>query len=306
MPNIQLQPLLTMVVGSYPTEGLPPRRAIQQAVEDQVAAGLDLISDGEPRGDMIARFASRIPGIQRADDGAWEVTDPLDQPESPIAAPDYTLARELAARRAEVKGVVTGPVTLALALRVAPDAPYIGPQDPALILRLAAILGREVAALVACGARIVQADEPSLPLALRAGRVQPELASAALREFAAAPPLPALHVCGDIRDIAMDLLLLDFAIYSVENTAIPNLAAFDDEQLEFAGARVAAGCVSSADATVEEVSVIRERIRAALRLVPAERLWVAPDCGLRQLERAVASEKLARMVAAAQVVRADV
>ncbi len=305
MPNIQRQPLLTMVVGSYPTEGLPPRRAIQRAVEDQLIAGVDVISDGEPRGDMIATFASRIPGIRRADDGAWEVTDALDQPDSPIVAPDYTLARELTARRAEVKGAVTGPVTLALALRVAPDAPYIGPEDPALILRLAEILGREVAALVACGARIVQVDEPSLPVALRTGRVSSELVSDALREFAAAPPMPALHVCGDIRDIAMDLLLLNFSVYSVENTTILNLAAFGDEQLEFTGGRVAAGCVSSVDTAVEEVAVIRERIRAAMRLVPPQRLWVAPDCGLRELPREAAREKLARMVAATQDLRAE-
>ncbi|HEU0028074.1 MAG TPA: hypothetical protein VFQ25_13245 [Ktedonobacterales bacterium] len=305
MPNIKRQPLLTMVVGSYPTDGLPLRRAIQQAVEDQLIAGVDVISDGEPRGDMIATFASRILGIHRADDGVWEVTDALDQPESPVVASDYALARELTARRAEVKGAVTGPITLALALRVAPDAPYIGPEDPALILRLAEILGREVAALVACGARIVQVDEPSLPIALRSGRVSLELATDALREFAAAPPMPALHVCGDVRDVAMDLLLLNFAVYSIENTTIPNLVAFDDEQLEFADGRIAAGCVSSADAAVEDVAVIRERIRAAMRHIPPQRLWVAPDCGLRALPRGVAREKLARMVAATQDLRAE-
>lgn len=305
MPDIQRQPLLTTVVGSYPTDGAEPRRAIQRAVEDQLFAGVDIISDGEPRGDMIARFASRIPGIERAHDGAWVVVDALDQPAMPITATDFTTARTLAAGRAEVKGVVTGPVTLALALRIAPDAPYIGPEDPELVLRLARILGHEVAALVASGARVVQVDEPSLPLALRAGRVGPELVSDALREFAAAPPLPALHICGDIRDVAMELLLLNFAIYSVENTTSTNLVAFDGDHLEFADVRVASGCVSTTDPAIEDVAVIRERIRAAMRHVPAERLWVAPDCGLRGLGRAVAREKLARMVAATQELRAD-
>ena len=103
----------------------------------------------------------------------------------------------------------------------------------------------------------------------------------------------------------MDLLLLNFSVYSVENTSIPNLAAFDDEQLEYAGGRVAAGCVSSVDAAVEEVAVIRERIRASMRLIPPQRLWVAPDCGLRALPREVAREKLTRMVAATQDLRAE-
>ena len=50
MPNIRRQPLLTSVVGSYPTDELPARRAIERAVEDQLLAGVDVISDGQPRG----------------------------------------------------------------------------------------------------------------------------------------------------------------------------------------------------------------------------------------------------------------
>jgi 5-methyltetrahydropteroyltriglutamate--homocysteine methyltransferase len=295
MPNIRRQPLLTAVVGSYPTDGLPTRRAIERAVEDQLLAGVDVISDGQPRGDMIATFAARIPGIERRDDGVWTVFDSLDVPGASILAADYALARELAARRAEVKGILTGPITLALALRVAPEAPYNAPHDPALILRLAEILGRELAALVAAGARITQVDEPLLPLALADGRVPLELASDALREFAATSTIPVLHTCGDVRTLANDLLLLNFA----------NAAAFDDEQLDFSGSKVSAGCVDTASAEIETTDIIRERIRATMAHIPAERLWVSPDCGLRLLPREAALEKLKRMVAATQDLRAE-
>lgn len=305
MPNIRRQPLLTSVVGSYPSDGLPARRAIERAVEDQLLAGVDVISDGQPRGDMIEVFAARIPGIARRDDGGWEIVDTLDFPGTPILAGDFTLARELTARRAEVKGVLTGPITLALSLRVAPEAPYNAPHDPQLILRLAEILGRELAALVASGARVTQVDEPLLPRALDGGLVTMELASDALREFAATSMLPVLHVCGDVRDLANDLLLLNFAVYDIENCAIPNADAFDAEQLDFAGSKVSAGCVTTTSAEVETVAVIRERIRATMRLIPPERLWVSPDCGLRLLPRAAAQEKLKRMVAATQELRAE-
>src|SRR5262245_25638729 len=97
------QPLLTAVVGSYPADGLPPRRAIARAVEDQLAAGVDLIGDGQVRGDMIAAFAGRIPGLRRAPDGAWEVEAALDLPDAPITVADFVFARELAAGRAAVK-----------------------------------------------------------------------------------------------------------------------------------------------------------------------------------------------------------
>ncbi len=303
MPNIRRQPLLTTVVGSYPTDDLPLKRAIERAVEDQILAGVDVISDGQPRGDMIEVFASRIPGIERRDDGAWEVVDTLDFPGSPIVAVDYAQARSLAARRAEVKGIVTGPITLALSLRVAPEAPYNAPHDPTLILRLAEIQGRELAALVAAGARVTQVDEPLLPQTLH-GLVSLELASGALREFAATSNLPVLHTCGDVRDLANDLLLLNFAIYDIENTQTANAAAFDDEQLDFSGSKISAGCVNTANAEVETTDVIHERIRATMALIPPERLWVSPDCGMRLLSRDVALEKLKRMVAATQELRA--
>lgn len=304
MPNIKRQPLLTTVVGSYPTDGMPPRLAIERAVEDQILAGVDVISDGQPRGDMIDIFASRIPGIERRDDGAWEVVESLDFPGASVLAVDFALARTLAGRRAEAKGIITGPITLALSLRVAPEAPYNAPHDPALILRLAELQGREMAALVAAGARITQVDEPLLPYALQ-GRVSPELVSDALREFAATSTLPMLHVCGDVRDITNDLLLLNFAVYSIENSRIANVAAFDEEELDFSGSKISAGCIDTTSADVESIEAIRERIHTAMRSIPPERLWVSPDCGLRPLPRAAALEKLKRMVAATQDLRAE-
>ena len=296
-------PLLTTVVGSYPPSGLPPRRAIQRAVEAQIAAGVELISDGQARGDMIGAFASRIPGFRLAPDGIWEVVDPLDQPDGPIVAPDYALALALAAGRAEVKGIVTGPITLALSSRVGAGTPYTGPDDPALILRLSELLAREVAAVVSAGARVVQVDEPLLGRVL-GGRISPELAHDALRALAAIPRVPALHVCGDIRAVASELLVLPFAVFDIENTRIANLASFDPDMLEFSNTVVSVGCIDTQTEEVESVQVVRDRIRAALDSLPAERLWISPDCGLRNLDESAAQRKLAHMVAAVQDVRA--
>ncbi len=305
MRDLDSLPLVTTVVGSYPTDNLPPRRAMQRAIEDQVAAGIDLVSDGQPRGDMIATFAARIPGFRRGADGVWEIEDALDQPEAPILATDYAFARGLVGRRAELKGVVTGPITLALSSRVAPSAPYRHPADPALILRLTEILGREVAALVAAGARAVQVDEPALGAAL-GPQVSPELAHDALRDLAALPRYSILHVCGDIRSVADELLILPFAALDIENTRIPNLAAFDDDQLEFSTGVIAVGCVDTQDETIEPVDVIRGRIRDALGRLEASRLWLSPDCGLRALSRESARAKLAALVEAANDVRATI
>lgn len=308
MLDIEYQPLLTTVTGSYPSGGLPPRRAIQRAVEDQIAAGVDLISDGQMRGDMIGTFAGRIPGFQLADDGVWEVVAALDLPDSPITASDYAFARGLAGGRAELKGVVTGPITLALSCRVTPASPYASSDDPALILRLAEILAHEVAALVAAGARVVQVDEPVLSKALGtgAGQISPELAHDALRDLAAIPRMPGLHVCGDIRAIASELLILPFSLLDIENTRVANLAAIDPDQLEFATVKLGVGVIDTQSAEVETVETIRERIRASLTALPADRLWLSPDCGLRLLDPEVAKSKLAALVAAVKDVRGEI
>jgi 5-methyltetrahydropteroyltriglutamate--homocysteine methyltransferase len=304
MADWQELPLVTTVVGSYPTDGLPRRRAVQRAVEDQIAAGIDVIADGQVRGDMVTTFAEQLPGYRQADDGHWEVYAALDRPAMPIAAADYALARRIAAGRATVKGVVTGPITLALASQVAPDAPYFAPHDPNLILRLAELLAHEVAALVAAGADVVQVDEPALATAL--GRqVPPELAENALRDLAALPALPILHVCGDVRSIADELLALSFAALDLEGTRLDNLTAIDRDALEFAGARLCYGCVDTQSQEVEPVAIVRERVRVAMRAVGPERLWLSPDCGLRNLSQVAARGKLATMVAAVRDVRAE-
>lgn len=304
MPSVEFQPLLTTVVGSYPSGGLPPRRAIHRAVEDQIAAGVELISDGQMRGDMIATFASRIPGFRLADDGVWEIVDALDLPADPITVQDYALARTLAGGRAQVKGIVTGPSTLALACRISHSAPYSEAADPALLLRLAEILSREVAALVAAGATVVQIDEPIFATAL-GERISPELAYDALRGLVSSPRLPMLHVCGDVRAIAEELLILPFAALSIENTRIANLAAFDPDELSFSSARLCPGVVDTQTDEVESPETLRQRIRDALERVEGDRLWIAPDCGLRLLSPEAAKAKLTRMVAAAHEVRAE-
>jgi 5-methyltetrahydropteroyltriglutamate--homocysteine methyltransferase len=301
----QDQPLLTTVVGSYPTGGLPPRRALQRAVEEQIAAGVELISDGQVRGDLIALFAERIPGFERSADGGWVVREELERPETPVAAPDFALAQRVAAGRAAVKGVVTGPVTLALASRIGVNAPYVAPHDPALILKLAEIMAYEVAALVAAGAEVVQVDEPVLATA-RGRLVSSELLENALRDLALLPACPVLHVCGDVRAILDDLLGLPFRVLDIEGTRVDHLASLDRDQLVYADMRMAYGCVDTQDSEVEPARVIVDRVRRAVSaLRSAERLWISPDCGMRSLAPDMARAKLAAMVEAVQDVRAS-
>ncbi len=296
-------PLLTAAVGSYPPGDLPPKRAIQRAVEDQIAAGIDLISDGQVRGDMISLFAVGIPGFRRGLDDTWELEAPPDLPSEPLVAGDYLLARLLAGERATVKGVITGPVTLALSTRLAPGTPYNGASDPRFILRLAEILAREAAGLVAAGAEIVQIDEPLLPGAVANG-LEIELAEQALREVTAILPFSILHICADVRLIADWLLTMPISALSVAGTRFDTLGAFEADDLEYADMRLIYGCVDTEAPTTEGRQTIQERIQRAVERLGPERLWLSPDCGLRPRSRDDAQEILSELADAAQTVRA--
>jgi 5-methyltetrahydropteroyltriglutamate--homocysteine methyltransferase len=296
-------PLLTTAVGGYPPGDLPPKRAIQQAVEDQIAAGIDLISDGQIRADMIGLFAAGIPGYRPARDGVWELVAPPDIPAEPLVAADYLLARLLAKGRAAVKGVLTGPITLALSTRLAPGTPYDGSGDPHLILRLADILGREAAALVAAGAEIVQIDEPKLPEALQNG-LEIELVEQALRDVTAIIPFSILHICADVRPIAYDLLTLPIDALNIAGGRIDTLNAFEANDLESAGIRLVYGCVDTQAPAPDDRQTIQARIERAVERWGAEHLWLSPDCGLRLHSREQAQEILGELAEAAQAVRA--
>ena len=297
-------PLLTTAVGSYPPGDLAPKRAVQRAVEDQIAAGIDLISDGQVRADIISLFAAGIPGFRQAQDGVWELFAPPDLPSEPLVAADYMLARLLAKDRATVKGVVTGPITLALSTRMAPGTPYESNSDPQFILRLAGILAREVAALVAAGAEIVQVDEPMLPEALQNG-LEIELAEQALRDVTAIVPFSILHICADVRPVAYELLAMPIAALSVAGAHFDLLNAFDADDLESAGTRLVYGCVDTRAAAPEARQTIQERIERAVDRLGAEHLWLAPDCGLRLHSREDAQALLGDLADAAQAVRAS-
>ena len=96
--------LATTVVGSYPvvkTSGLrslfdPLHSALETAVTDQIAAGIDIISDGQIRGDMIQAFASKLPGVK-----GQEVIGKVQPASGPITVGDtrYALARDSKSER---------------------------------------------------------------------------------------------------------------------------------------------------------------------------------------------------------------
>jgi 5-methyltetrahydropteroyltriglutamate--homocysteine methyltransferase len=288
--------LPTTVVGSYPVvigTGLsaildPYRRAVRIAVKDQLAAGIDIISDGQVRGDMVKIFASFLPGIREN-----EVIGPVLPASGPITLADTRYALTKAPR---VKGIITGPTTLSFALHLATPA-YRNRAE--LGIDLAKAMAQEAAFLQEAGVTVLQVDEPILST----GAAGMEAAKDALGVLTKGLRIPvALHVCGRLDGIIDHLIELPVDILDFEFARSPeNLTICSDS--DFGEKMIGFGCVDSSRPEIETVQQIQDRIENGLRFFSPDQLLIDPDCGLRMLARGTAEEKLSRMVRAAKEVR---
>ena len=290
--------------------------AIKAALKDQELTGLDIVSDGELRRDNdIDYLLTRIPGIDiphRAKTDYYDYYDaalprPLPEPEGVglgLAA-DFAFTREQTER--PIKFSFTGPFSLSRRIRNAGHADSAG-----LVRALARWLNAEAHALVAAGADLLQIDEPFLAgypeavdLAIEAVNIVTEGVGASW----------ALHVCYGNRysrplweghydflfpavlDARIDQLVLEFARKGPGDLRLFRQHTWDR--------RVGLGVIDVKSADVESADLVAARIRRALEFVPADRLVINPDCGLRHLPAEVARAKLRAMVAGAAQVRKE-
>jgi 5-methyltetrahydropteroyltriglutamate--homocysteine methyltransferase len=293
----------TTVIGSYPLryEELGPH-AVVRAVEEQIAAGVGLVSDGQTRSDMVSVYAGVLAGTgMRPEKGSGErklhIVGKVALKDPSIFAEDFHLATKTAAGRAQVKAIVTGPVTLAFSSILDTKA-YSGYRDRSLYLDLSeAILGiaRE---LENAGARHFQIDEPFFSVG-----APMELAQEAVENIATQlHGEVALHACGDVAKVFDRLLgFKGVRVLSHGFAGTPgNLALVSRDKLENAGKLLGFGCVDSASDVVEDEAAVTRLLRRGIGLVGRENLVVHPDCGLRALPHAVARAKLEVMCRASK------
>ena len=307
--------------------------AIKAARKDQEVAGIDIVSDGELRRDNdVDYFLARIPGVhipQRAKTDYFdyydaEVVRPLPEgplPEGPLTgagpgaspglglglglADDFRFTRQLTQR--PVKFSFTGPFSLSRRIR---DGAYSQPGD--LVRALARRLNAEARELAAAGADFLQIDEPFL-----AGYPEHvELAVEAVNLVVEGVPATwALHVCyGNryarpsweghydflfpaVKTARVDQIVLEFARKGLDDLRLIRQHDWD-RWLGF-------GVIDVKSPQIETAELVASRIRRALEYVPADRLMVNPDCGLRHLAPEVAIAKLHAMVAGVAMVRAE-
>ena len=288
--------LATTVVGSYPVVkggGLkslfdPLKTAVETAVADQIAAGIDIISDGQVRGDMISAFGSKLPGIKGQD-----VVGKVQPASGPITVSDTKYAISKAPK---VKGIITGPTTMAHGLHLSTPM-YRNKEE--LALDLAGALAVEARSLEAIGVTLLQIDEPMFSTGaadLEVGKQAVELITSQLR-------IPTcMHVCGNLESAIDDILRINVNVLDFEFSKNPgNLELFGSRDL--AGRMIGYGCVDSSSETVESVEEIKKRIEKGVEVFGPRAMLIDPDCGMRMRTREVAFAKLKNMAGAAREVR---
>jgi 5-methyltetrahydropteroyltriglutamate--homocysteine methyltransferase len=288
--------LATTVVGSYPVVkagGLkslfdPLAGAVETAVADQISAGIDLISDGQVRGDMIGAFTSRLPGIRDQ-----QVVGKIQPAAGPITVADTKYALK---QFPKVKGIITGPTTLAHGLHLATPM-YRNKEEVAL--DLAAALVVEARSLEAAGVALLQIDEPILSTGIA------DLATAkqAVELIGSSVRIPiCMHVCGSLGNVLDEILKFNVNVLDFEfSKNFDNLDILSRRDL--AGKMLGYGCVDSSSEEVESVAEIRRRIQKGVEYFDPKILLIDPDCGMRMRSREAAYWKLRNMCDAAKEVR---
>ena len=336
-------PLTTTVVGSYPQPGwlidraalgskVPRVRApeiwrvdkalLEQAqddatllaIRDMERAGIDIVTDGEMRRESYSnRFATALEGIDIENPGSTinrsGVAIPVPRVAGPIRRRAAVEVRDVVFLRSntsrKIKITLPGPFTMA---QQAQDDYY--KDEEALALAFAAAVNEELRDLKAAGADVLQLDEPWM-------QARPERAArygvkAINRALQGIPGPTVVHVCFGYAAAVKDKP----TGYSV----LPQLEATTASQISIEAAQpkldlgilrsfgqknLMVGMIDLGTEKVETPDEVAGRIRAALEHVPAERLVLAPDCGMKYLTRAAAFGKLKALAAGAALVRKE-
>ena len=317
--NSEMQILLTSA-GSYPRIGETPelqqlRRTIaswerqeasadslraaedalvRAALDDQLEAGLDLVTDGQIRWyDPISHLAGKLAGVEingllRLFDTNFYFRQPVVRGavkrQDGMVLSEYEFARAHSSK--PIKPVLTGPYTLARS-SILSNGVYKGPE--ALTDAYAQALAAEVEALARAGAEVIQIDEPAIvknPSDL--AMVERALAALAARKGNARL---ALHLSfGDPQPLYDRLQRLPVDILSLDFTYNPRLA----DHVAAAGSDkpLGLGLVDARNTRLEDSAGLAKRVERLLSRVKADACYLLPSCGLEYLPRDRARSKL--------------
>jgi len=284
------------------------------AIREQERAGLDIITDGEMRRESYSnRFATALDGVDIDNPGTALDRSGHPNPvprvvgkvkrKRPVEVRDVEFLRANTGRT--IKMTVPGPFTMS---QQAQNDFYKDEQE--MVLDYAAAVNAEIKDLFAAGADIVQIDEPYM-------QARPDKArkiglagwNAAL---AGVKGTTAVHICFGYAAIIHRRpegysFLPELASSPVQQVSIETAQSGLDCSVlaKLPGKTIILGVLDLSDMAIETPETVAARIRRALPHVPADKIVVAPDCGLKYLPRDIAFGKMRAMVEGAKIVRGE-
>jgi len=331
---LQLPLLPTTTIGSFPqtTEIRQARSAfkagtlgaadyeaamkaeIAYAVREQEALDIDVLVHGEAeRNDMVEYFGEQLAGFVFTQFG-WVQSYGSRCVKPPVIVGDVSRPQAMTVKWAEyaqslttryMKGMLTGPVTILCWSFVRDDVPR-----ETVALQLALAVRDEVCDLEKAGIRIIQIDEPAfregLPLRKRDHAEYWRWAVRAFRVSASGVADATqihTHMCySEFNDCIKHIAAMDADVITIETarSAMELLRAF--EQFDYPNA-IGPGVYDIHSPRVPTVDAMAHLLRVAASRIPAERLWVNPDCGLKTRGWPETRAALAAMVQAAKALR---
>lgn len=284
------------------------------AIRDMERAGIDIVTDGEVRRESYSnRVATALGGIDIENPGTAidrtghpnpvpRIAGPITR-ERPIEVDDVKFLR--AATDRKIKITLPGPFTMT---QQAQNDHYDTDEDAAM--DYAAAVNEEIRDLFAAGADVVQLDEPYM-------QARPEIArkyavKAINRALDGIDGETAVHICfgyahvvharpegysflPELEDCAADQISIETAQSGLDLKALDDLPS----------KKIILGVLDLSTEAIETPETIASRIRPVVDRIGAERILVAPDCGMKYMRRNVAFGKLKSMCDGAAIVRAE-
>lgn len=273
-------------------------------IGEQQSAGIELVTDGQIRWeDLLTPVAESIDGFEtRGALTRWFNNNVLYRKATLSRAPKrkgsaLTEAYRLAAKAARkpVKAVLPGPYTFAWA---STDAHFKNQRK--FTLALAEILNAEARDLAKAGAPFIQFDEPAIGFGKTDYKLATEALGVALKGVNAKTGVTTYF--GSLNGGLAALMKTPADVIGVDvvsdEQALPNLLKAKITK------EIALGCVDARNTKLEAVKDLHRVFTAVRKRVPADRLYITPNCGLEFLPHPQAVAKMRRMVEAVRTYRA--
>jgi 5-methyltetrahydropteroyltriglutamate--homocysteine methyltransferase len=290
------------------------RAEIERNIRKQERIGLDVLVHGEPeRNDMVEYFGELLEGVAVTRHGWVQsygsrcVKPPIIYGDvrrsAPMTVEWIAYAQSLTAK--PVKGMLTGPVTLLQWSFARDDQPR-----ERTCLQLALALRDEVQDLEAAGIHVIQVDEPALREGLPLRKAaQPGYLDWAVRAFRIATGGVAdatqihTHMCyAEFEDILPAITALDADVLTLENARSDGALIHALERRGYPNA-IGPGIWDVHAPRAPAAAEITRRLEQAMKAIPAGRLWVNPDCGLKTRAWPEVEAGLRNMLLAARQLR---